>query len=171
MHTDGEDGAHERVRTADLHITNVAFSQLNYAGEENGAVNGTRTRDSQHGKLVLYQLSYHRMRRRRKGSRARRAVTPKGAPTGAPEATRLSDVCLMTDLGDKPKPMTPRRPTLYRMAASKPTSRALEKWSGRPDSNRRPPVPRTGALPCCATARQRQKWDPAGRRTRTVTGA
>lgn len=28
------------------------------------------------------------------------------------------------------------------------------KWSGRPDLNRRPPVPQTGALPDCATPRQ-----------------
>src|SRR4026208_1118110 len=27
-------------------------------------------------------------------------------------------------------------------------------WSGRPDLNRRPPVPQTGALPDCATPRQ-----------------
>ena len=29
----------------------------------------------------------------------------------------------------------------------------LEKWSGRRDSNSRPPVPKTGALPGCATPR------------------
>ena len=29
-----------------------------------------------------------------------------------------------------------------------------EKWSGRPDLNRRPPVPQTGALPDCATPRR-----------------
>ena len=29
-------------------------------------------------------------------------------------------------------------------------------WSGRPDLNRRPPVPQTGALPNCATSRRRQ---------------
>jgi hypothetical protein len=30
----------------------------------------------------------------------------------------------------------------------------LRNWSGRPDSNRRPPVPQTGALPDCATPRE-----------------
>jgi Phage integrase family len=30
-----------------------------------------------------------------------------------------------------------------------------EIWSGRPDLNRRPPVPQTGALPDCATPRER----------------
>src|SRR5262245_6313602 len=30
----------------------------------------------------------------------------------------------------------------------------LGKWSGRPDSNRRPPAPKAGALPGCATPRQ-----------------
>jgi hypothetical protein len=29
----------------------------------------------------------------------------------------------------------------------------VEKWSGRPDSNRRPPAPKAGALPGCATPR------------------
>src|SRR5215470_11317102 len=29
----------------------------------------------------------------------------------------------------------------------------FEKWSGRPDSNRRPPAPKAGALPGCATSR------------------
>ena len=32
------------------------------------------------------------------------------------------------------------------------------RWSGRPDSNRRPPGPQPGALPCCATARRRRWW-------------
>ena len=30
-------------------------------------------------------------------------------------------------------------------------------WSGRPDLNRRPPVPQTGALPDCATPRRRSE--------------
>src|ERR1700682_6383609 len=34
-----------------------------------------------------------------------------------------------------------------------------EKWSGRPDSNRRPPAPKAGALPGCATPRHRQPLD------------
>ena len=29
-------------------------------------------------------------------------------------------------------------------------------WSGRPDLNRRPPVPQTDALPGCATARNKE---------------
>ena len=39
---------------------------------------------------------------------------------------------------------------------------ALErgKWSGRPDLNRRPPVPQTGALPDCATPRRASSLAP-----------
>jgi hypothetical protein len=33
----------------------------------------------------------------------------------------------------------------------------LDFWSGRPDLNRRPPVPQTGALPDCATPRERSQ--------------
>ena len=33
-------------------------------------------------------------------------------------------------------------------------------WSGRPDLNRRPPVPQTGALPDCATPRQARSLAP-----------
>ncbi len=32
-----------------------------------------------------------------------------------------------------------------------------EKWSGRPDLNRRPPVPQTDALPDCATPRPERR--------------
>ena len=32
--------------------------------------------------------------------------------------------------------------------------RTVEKWSGRPDSNWRPPAPKAGALPGCATPRR-----------------
>src|SRR5689334_16713237 len=31
--------------------------------------------------------------------------------------------------------------------------RSVKRWSGRPDSNRRPPAPKAGALPGCATPR------------------
>ena len=55
--------------------------------KQHGAADGTRTRNSQLGRLRLYQLNYRRT------------------------------------------------------------------WSGRPDSNRRPPAPKAGALPNCATAR------------------
>ncbi len=32
--------------------------------------------------------------------------------------------------------------------------------SGWPDSNRRPPAPKAGALPSCATAREATLWQP-----------
>ncbi len=34
----------------------------------------------------------------------------------------------------------------------------LEKWSGRLDSNQRPPAPKAGALPGCATPRLRRSY-------------
>src|SRR6185503_1129928 len=40
---------------------------------------------------------------------------------------------------------------------------ALRCWSGRPDLNRRPPVPQTGALPDCATPRVRRVYTAAAR--------
>jgi hypothetical protein len=39
-----------------------------------------------------------------------------------------------------------------------PVSRRKD-WSGRPDSNRRPPAPKAGALPGCATPRQSTTYD------------
>src|SRR5262245_50630790 len=47
---------------------------------------------------------------------------------------------------------TKRRPIMTaRLAWGRPDRK---RWSGRPDLNRRPPVPQTGALPGCATPRR-----------------
>ena len=78
-----------------------------------GAGDGTRTRNNQLGRLMLYQLNY-----------ARRAA-PRRSESIAPDAAE-------------------------RLAGME------ERWSGRPDSNRRPPAPKAGALPDCATARRRR---------------
>jgi hypothetical protein len=56
-------------------------------------------------------------------------------------------------LRDRPKTREPaRRPVL-----------TFKRWSGRPDLNRRPPVPQTGALPDCATPRQEAQSNTAPR--------
>jgi hypothetical protein len=49
-----------------------------------------------------------------------------------------------------------RRPPLRHesVASSAPSSTRNGVWSGRPDSNRRPPAPKAGALPGCATSRR-----------------
>ena len=45
--------------------------------------------------------------------------------------------------------------------ASTPGTHFMQKiWSGRPDLNRRPPVPQTGALPDCATPRRTGSLSP-----------
>src|SRR3546814_8223948 len=44
------------------------------------------------------------------------------------------------------------RDILPHCTALQPTAN-ITNWSGRPDLNRRPPVPQTGALPGCATPR------------------
>src|SRR5580700_10929326 len=41
-------------------------------------------------------------------------------------------------------------------------------WSGRPDLNRRPPAPKAGALPGCATPRHELRQDYKGLPNRTV---
>src|SRR3972149_3693714 len=48
-------------------------------------------------------------------------------------------------------------------------SRVRGNWSGRPDLNRRPPVPQTGALPDCATPRQVSESTRGDRRPRSAT--
>ena len=65
-------GAHDRIRTGDLVLTKDALCRLSYMGFSarpplldtcrpvGGAGNGTRTRDPQLGRLMLYQLSYSR---------------------------------------------------------------------------------------------------------------
>src|SRR6516164_10294421 len=68
-------GAHDRIRTGDLVLTKDALYRLSYMGPTarpvrydrahspaGGAGNGTRTRDPQLGRLMLYQLSYSRAR-------------------------------------------------------------------------------------------------------------
>jgi hypothetical protein len=55
---------------------------------------------------------------------------------GTPDRTRTCDLRL-------------RRPLLYPAEL-----RAQNKWSGRQDSNLRPPAPKAGALPDCATPRR-----------------
>ncbi len=42
----------------------------------------------------------------------------------------------------------------------------VRRWSGRSDSNRRPPVPKTGALPGCATPRKERARKERGRKQR-----
>ncbi len=47
-----------------------------------------------------------------------------------------------------------RTPSLSRRRPrARPAIRMPQRWPGRPDFNRRPPVPQTGALPDCATPR------------------
>ena len=41
-----------------------------------------------------------------------------------------------------------------------PRARLRDGWSGRQDSNLQPPAPHTGALPNCATPRQRHYSTP-----------
>ena len=43
-------------------------------------------------------------------------------------------------------------------------------WSGRGDSNSRPPEPHSGALPSCATARRGERVSPGGRGCRAAPG-
>ena len=43
---------------------------------------------------------------------------------------------------------------LLRAKAEKPAERLISNWSGRQDSNLRPTVPKTVALPGCATPRR-----------------
>ena len=43
---------------------------------------------------------------------------------------------------------------LLRAKAEKPAERSISNWSGRQDSNLRPTVPKTVALPGCATPRR-----------------
>lgn len=44
------------------------------------------------------------------------------------------------------------------------------RWSGRPDSNRRPPAPKAGALPGCATPRSSAHYHGSGEARRTASG-
>ncbi len=63
-----------------------------------------------------------------------------------------------------PKPMAPLHaaPDVQAMVAARQhVLRERSRWSGRPDLNRRPPVPQTGALPDCATPRQTGSLAPA----------
>jgi hypothetical protein len=69
------------------------------------------------------------------------------AHLASPRPLRAASYCGRCRLGS-PEPMTGgrARPTKIRNRAGV--------WSGRPDLNRRPPVPQTGALPDCATPRR-----------------
>src|SRR5262245_58781818 len=78
---------------------------------------------------MLCQLSYTHHRRRHFCSDIRLR------PRGAPERIRTPDPRL-------------RRPLLY-----PPELLAPKQWSGRADLNGRPPAPKAGALPGCATPR------------------
>ena len=119
---------------------------------------GARTLNPRIHSPVLYRLSY----------------THRKPKLGAPGGNRTPDLRL-------------RRPTLYpsELRALKPSRLLLEtlqrceprlrpghshhvKESGRPDSDRRPPAPKAGALPGCATPRNYLPgFGPPGRSRRT----
>ncbi len=64
-------GAGGRNRTDDLFITSEPLCRLSYASNTHtdGADDGTRTRGPQLGKLMLYQLSYIRTRKKLRDKR------------------------------------------------------------------------------------------------------
>jgi hypothetical protein len=147
-----------------------------------GVDDGDRTRDRQVHNLELYRLSYvhHRFRplpeRRQKGYHLGRRQSH-----GAPGRIRTCDLKIRSLLlypaelrapgsigtaphrgatlrrrigaGDGSRTRDPQlgRLMLYQLSYSRPHP---ERWSGRADSNRRPPAPKAGALPDCATSRR-----------------
>lgn len=52
-----------------------------------------------------------------------------------------------------------------------PAELLAQKWSGREDSNLRPPVPKTGALPDCATPRRGISYHGAAKKATTFSPA
>ena len=75
------------------------------------------------------------------------------ASTGRPSVARLQPISrcdeLRSEVRSTPRSGLPGRGVFVR-----------ESWSGRRDSNPRPPVPQTGALPDCATPRRTRSLAP-----------
>ena len=100
--------------------------QLSYGRTKNGVSEGIRTPDHRSHNPVLYQLSY--------------AHHKSNCGNGPPERTRTSDLRI-------------RSPLLYPAELQAEVSSERCIWSGREDLNLRPPAPKAGALPGCATPR------------------
>ena len=100
--------------------------QLSYGRTKNGVSEGFRTPDHRSHNPVLYQLSYAHLK--------------SNCGNGPPERTRTSDLRI-------------RSPLLYPAELQAEVSTRWDAWSGREDLNLRPPAPKAGALPGCATPR------------------
>ena len=100
--------------------------QLSYGRTKNGVSEGFRTPDHRSHNPVLYQLSYAHLK--------------SNCGNGPPERTRTSDLRI-------------RSPLLYPAELQAEVSSERCIWSGREDLNLRPPAPKAGALPGCATPR------------------
>jgi hypothetical protein len=89
--------------------------------------------------------------------RSRPATAPKHSPIT--RRVQITHRGLGPCAGDTetPRHVGPVGAGLVPSNTRKPTRRPVQcqkNWSGRPDLNRRPPVPQTGALPDCATPRR-----------------
>ena len=158
----GTDGAPGRIRTLGQELRRLLLCPLSYGGSPRRADDGDRTRitslegwgsaielhppdrlQTTRGHQVLrhpLSASWDRSRRRkdtrhpeiRRTARHRREARDHGSTPPGPRTHRGA--------------MAPSR--WLGMAG------AGDGWSGWPDLNRRPPAPKAGALPSCATARQ-----------------
>ncbi len=89
---------------------------------------------SLHSEIARHRAADFRARPRGRGTRRDRAANCRPSQS-SPELSRPCGTWARERIGDR----SPRRNT-----------------SGRPDSNRRPPAPKAGALPGCATSRHSQ---------------
>jgi hypothetical protein len=104
---------------------------------------------------VLYQLSYTHRR-----SNSNRTVTELSPDSSRDSKISQRRIHLCTDHNSRVLSL------MARQKGFEPLTRGLEgrcsspsellaRWSGRLDSNQRPPAPKAGALPGCATPRLR----------------
>ena len=110
------------------------------AREDDGVSDGARTHNPRIHSPVLYRLSYtHR----------KICSAPGGSRTPDPRLRRPLLYPAELRARNRPPGLVPREPE-----ASRPSDRNV-KESGRRDSDPRPPAPKAGALPGCATPRNR----------------